>query len=133
MLAGRAVVKGEDDGVFLVLIVRVLEADRARLESCEVEDTPLRADIGVAVTDGVACPACKGNLQVTAVDAISCEAVRLCLGADCALTTFQKWIQAWERSYVSRVCWGSSVRLGSCRGPNRALLGIRGVLPCSAW
>lgn len=53
MLAGRAAVEGEGDGLFLVLMVRV--ADRARLESCGVEDTPLRADIGVAVTDGVAC------------------------------------------------------------------------------
>lgn len=102
MLAGRAVVEGEGDGVFLVLMVRV--ADRARLESCEVEDTPLRADIGLAVTDGVACPACKGNLQVTAVDAISCEAVRLCLGVDCALTNVPEMYctQAWERSYVSQ-------------------------------
>lgn len=55
MLAVRAVVEGVCGGLFLVLMVRVLEADRARLESFGVVDTPLRADIEVAVTSGVAC------------------------------------------------------------------------------
>lgn len=55
ILAVRAVVEGECGGLFFVLIVRACEADRARLESCWVVDTPLRADIEVAVTVGVAC------------------------------------------------------------------------------
>lgn len=58
--------------MFLVFTVRVFVADRARLEVFEVVDTPFaRADIEVAVTNGVACLLCGGGVHVTAVVAMS--------------------------------------------------------------
>lgn len=61
----------------------------------------------------------KGDLQVTAVDAISYKAMRLCLSADCALTNVPEMDGKKLRKSVR---WDSAVRLGSPCGPNRALL-----------
>lgn len=56
-----------------VLMVRVLVADRARLVVFEVVDTPFaKADIEVAVPDGVACLLGVVEIQGWAVTAISC-------------------------------------------------------------
>lgn len=48
-------------------------------------------------------PACKGNVQVTAVAAISCEAARLCLGVDCLDDVPMLEPGQGGRSYVSRL------------------------------
>lgn len=58
---------------FLVLMVRVLVADRARLV-LEVVDTPFaKADIEAAVSYGVACRLVCVDVQNVALVAISCE------------------------------------------------------------